>query len=80
MKRTVVWLAAVGGALAVAGPAFPFAVTHPVTGVCREVMLPGASFPGNWDAVSSNGAAFPGPWNGVFHSADSAALSGVRCP
>src|SRR4029453_13188602 len=66
--RVTIWLAAVCTALVLAAPAFPFAVTNPVTGECREVLVPGAAFPGNWEIVSNTPAEFPGPWNGVFHS------------
>lgn len=78
--RIATLAAAIGASLAMAGPALSFAVTNPHTGACREVLLPGPTFPGNWDVVSSNAAQYPGPWNGVFRSSDSAAISGVRCP
>jgi hypothetical protein len=73
-------LACVGVSLVFAAPAFPLAITNKHTGECREVLLPGASFPGNWEVVSNTPAEFPGPWNGVFHSNDNSALTGVRCP
>lgn len=80
MRRLAIIAVTLGASLAVAAPAFSFAITNPSTGVCSVVMLPGASFPGNWDVVSGNAADYPGPWNGVFQSNDSSAITGVRCP
>jgi hypothetical protein len=78
--RLATLLAAICASLVLAAPAFPFAITNPKTGECREVLLPGDDFPGNWEVVSNTPADYPGPWNGVFHSNDHSAITGVHCP
>jgi hypothetical protein len=72
---------AFGAALTVVAPAFPFSVVNPVTGECRQVLVPGpATFPGNWEVVSATPAAGPGPWNGHGHANENTALGPVICP
>jgi hypothetical protein len=64
MLKRIAALALVCGAfLAFAAPAAGFAVDHPVTGECRQVLIPGSEFPGNFDAVDDNPTEAPGPWN-----------------
>ena len=64
-----------------AGPAQPFSVVHPVTGKCRQILVPGPdTFPGNWAVVSATPAAGPGPWNGHGHANENTALGPVICP
>jgi hypothetical protein len=70
-----------GAFLTFAAPALPFTVVNPVTGECRQVLIPGpATFPGNWEVVSATPAAGPGPWNGHGHANDNSALGPVVCP
>jgi hypothetical protein len=67
--------------LTVAAPALPFTVVNPVTGECRQVLVPGPdTFPGNWEVVSATPAAGPGPWNGHGHANQNSALGPVICP
>jgi hypothetical protein len=67
--------------LTLAAPAFPFSVVHPVTGECRQILIPGpTTFPGNWEVVSATPAAGPGPWNGHGHANGNTALGPVICP
>jgi hypothetical protein len=72
---------AFGVAVVAAAPAYPFSVVNPVTGECRQILVPGpATFPGNWEVVSATPAAGPGPWNGHGHANDNTALGPVICP
>jgi hypothetical protein len=85
MLKRITALALVCGAfLAFAAPAAGFAVDHPVTGECRQILVPGPGpdqFPGNWDVVSATPAAGPGPWNGHMLANDNTALHEVAlCP
>jgi hypothetical protein len=77
--RKITILACVAVSLAFAAPAAAFTVWHPVTGVCTEVLLPGADFPGNWEAVSGAPTNPPGPWQAHANSDEHAALGKVRC-
>jgi hypothetical protein len=80
-KRIAAVLAVAGASLVGAGPAQPFSVVHPVTGQCRQILVPGpATFPGNWEVVSNTPAAGPGPWNGHTHASENSALGPVICP
>jgi hypothetical protein len=82
MRRRITALVVVCCAfLMFAGPAQPFTVVNPVTGECRQVLIPGpATFPGNWEVVSATPAAGPGPWNGHGHANENTALGPVICP
>jgi hypothetical protein len=82
MRRKIAALLTIAGAsFVVAGPAQAFSVVHPVTGECRQILVPGpATFPGNWEAVSNTPAAAPGPWNGHTHANGKSALGPVICP
>ena len=80
-KEIAVVGVACGAFLTFAAPALPFTVVNPVTGECRQVLIPGpATFPGNWEVVSATPAAGPGPWNGHGHANDNSALGPVLCP
>ena len=61
MRRRLAGLVVVTGAFFMfAGPAQPFSVVHPVTGKCRQILIPGPdTFPGNWAVVSATPAAGP---------------------
>jgi hypothetical protein len=82
MQKRIVALVVAGIAvLATAAPALPFSVVNPVTGECRQVLVPGPdTFPGNWEVVSQTPAAGPGPWNGHGHANANTALGPVICP
>jgi hypothetical protein len=81
MLKRIAALALVCGAfLAFAAPAGAFSVVQPVSGECRQILVPGAAtFPGNWDVVSNTPALGPGPWNGHMHANDNTALGPVFC-
>jgi hypothetical protein len=81
-KRIATLVVLVSGALFVfAGPAQSFTVVNPVTGECRQILIPGPdTFPGNWEVVSATPAAGPGPWNGHGHANGNTALGPVICP
>jgi hypothetical protein len=80
-KRVAALVAACGAFLTFAGSAQSFTVVNPVSGECRQVLIPGAeSFPGNWEVVSATPAAGPGPWNGHGHANENTALGPVICP
>jgi hypothetical protein len=54
---------------------------NPVSGECRQVLIPGPdTFPGNWEVVSATPADGPGPWNGHGHANENTALGPVICP
>ena len=54
-KRLATVTVACGAALVLAGTAMSFSVVHPVTGECRQILVPGpATFPGNREAVSKS--------------------------
>lgn len=82
MLRGIVALWVVCGAfLAIAAPAMAFSVVSPVSGECRQILIPGPeTFPGNWEVVSNTPAAGPGPWNGHGHANENTALGPVICP
>ena len=82
MRKTVAALVvACCAVLTFGAPAFGKTVVHPVTGECRQILIPGPeTFPGNWDAVSATPADFPGPWNGHGHANANSALGPVICP
>jgi hypothetical protein len=81
LRRTVILFAAIAASVVLAGAAQAFSVVNPQTGECRQVLVPGpATFPGNWEVVSSTPALGPGPWNGHMHANDQSALGPVICP
>jgi hypothetical protein len=81
LKRMAGLMAVCGAFLTFAVPALPFTVVNPVSGECRQVLIPGpATFPGNWEVVSATPAAGPGPWNGHGHANENTALGPVICP
>jgi hypothetical protein len=82
MLKKIAALVLVSGAFLIfAAPAMPFTIVHPVTGECRQVLVPGPdTFPGNWEVVSATPAAGPGPWNGHGHANENTALGPVICP
>jgi hypothetical protein len=80
-KKAAVLLAVGVSSFVLAGPAHGFSIVHPVTGECRQVLVPGPeTFPGNWEVVSNTPAAAPGPWNGHTNANASSALGPVICP
>jgi hypothetical protein len=80
-KKFAALVVALAALLTFAAPAFPFTVVNPVTGECRQVLVPGPdTFPGNWEVVSATPAAGPGPWNGHGSANDNSALGPVLCP
>ena len=80
-KQLAVLVAVCGVFLTLAAPALPITVVNPVTGECRQILVPGPdTFPGNWEVVSATPADFPGPWNGHGHANDNSALGPVLCP
>lgn len=80
-KKLAALVVASGALLTVAAPASPFTVVNPVSGACRQILVPGpATFPGNWMVVSATPAAGPGPWNGHGHANGNSALGPVICP
>ena len=82
MRKQIAALAAVCGVfLTLAPAALPFTVVNPVSGECRQILVPGPdTFPGNWEVVSNTPAAGPGPWNGHGHANANTALGPVLCP
>lgn len=80
-KKLAALVVASGALLTFASPASPFTVVNPVTGECRQILVPGPdTFPGNWEVVSATPAAGPGPWNGHGHANGNTALGPVICP
>jgi hypothetical protein len=80
-KKIAAVMVACGAFFTLAAPALPFTIVNPVTGECRQVLIPGpATFPGNWEVVSATPADGPGPWNGHGHANDNTALGPVLCP
>jgi hypothetical protein len=80
-KKIAALVLASAALLTFVAPASPFTVVNPVTGECRQVLVPGPdTFPGNWEVVSATPAAGPGPWNGHGHANDNTALGPVLCP
>jgi hypothetical protein len=80
-KELAALVVAFGAVHTFVAPAFPFTIVHPVTGECRQVLVPGpTTFPGNWEVVSATPAADPGPRNGHGHANDNSALGPVLCP
>ena len=80
-KRVATVVVVCGAVLSAAGTASAFSIEHPVTGDCRQILVPGpATFPGNWEVVSNTPALGPGPWNGHMHADESNALGPVICP
>jgi len=85
MRKRIAALVVVGGAfLTFSAPALPFTIVNPVSGECRQVLIPGPeTFPGNWEVVSETPAAGPGPWNAhmiATENTDNTALGPVICP
>jgi hypothetical protein len=81
LKRTAALCSVCGAFLALAAPAGAFTVVNPVTGECRQILVPGPdTFPGNWEVVSATPADGPGPWNGHGHADENTALGPVICP
>jgi hypothetical protein len=81
LKRSAALCVVCGAFFALAAPAGAFTVVHPVSGECRQVLVPGPdTFPGNWEVVSNTPAAGPGPWNGHGHANANTALGPVICP
>jgi hypothetical protein len=61
-KKLAALVVAFGAALTIVAPALPFTIINPVTGECRQVLVPGpATFPGNWEVVSATPAAGRAP-------------------
>jgi hypothetical protein len=80
-RRIAILMAAFGASVVLAANAQAFSVVHPVTGECRQILVPGPeTFPGNWQVVSNTPALGPGPWNGHMHANESTALGPVICP
>lgn len=80
-KQLAALVAVCGVFLTLAAPALPFTVVNPVTGECRQILVPGPdTFPGNWEVVSATPADLPGPWNGHGHANGNSALGPVLCP
>jgi hypothetical protein len=80
-KKIAALVLALAALLTSVAPAFPFTVVNPVTGQCRQILVPGPdTFPGNWEVVSATPAAGPGPWNGHGHANANSALGPVLCP
>jgi hypothetical protein len=85
LKRIVAVLVVCGAFLAFAAPAGAFSIEHPVSGECRQILVPGpGNFPGNWEVVSNTPATGPGPWNAhiinEMRGNDNTALGPVMCP
>ena len=81
MRKTVAAVIASGAVFSLAGSASAFSVVNPVTGECRQILVPGPdTFPGNWEVVSNTPALGPGPWNGHTHADANTALGPVICP
>jgi hypothetical protein len=81
LKRIAALVLVCGAFLTFAASALPFTIVNPVTGECRQVLVPGPdTFPGNWVVVSATPAAGPGPWNGHGHANENSALGPVICP
>jgi hypothetical protein len=81
LKKIAALVGVCGAFLIAASPATPFSVVNPVTGECRQILVPGPdTFPGNWEVVSATPAAGPGPWNGHGHANPNTALGPVICP
>lgn len=81
LKRIAALCVVCGAFFVFAAPAGAFTVVHPVSGECRQVLVPGPdTFPGNWEVVSNTPAAGPGPWNGHGHANENTALGPVICP
>jgi hypothetical protein len=80
-KKVAALLVAFGALLTFVTPALPFTVINPVTGECRQILVPGPdTFPGNWVVVSATPTAAPGPWNGHTLANNNSALGPVICP
>jgi hypothetical protein len=80
-KRIAALVLVCGASLTIAAPASAFTIVNPVTGECRQVLVPGPdTFPGNWVVVSATPADGPGPWNGHGHANENTALGPVICP
>lgn len=80
-KRVAALIVVCSVFLTFAGSALPFSVVNPVSGECRQVLVPGPdTFPGNWEVVSNTPADGPGPWNGHGHANENSALGPVICP
>jgi hypothetical protein len=79
-KIAALWFVC-GAFLTFTATAGAFTVENPVTGECRQVLIPGPeTFPGNWEVVSATPADGPGPWNGHGHANENTALGPVICP
>jgi hypothetical protein len=81
LKRfAALWVVCGALLLAFAAPAVAFTVEHPVSGECRQVLIPGpTTFPGNWEVVSNTPAEGPGPWNAHMLANENTALGPVIC-
>jgi hypothetical protein len=80
LKRFAALLVVCGAFLAFAAPAGAFTVVNPVSDECRQVLIPGDAFPGNFEVVDANPTEAPGPWNAHTTVPDNAALGPVICP
>ena len=80
-SRVAALVVACGAVLSVVSGASAFSVVNPVTGQCRQILVPGPdTFPGNWEVVSNTPALGPGPWNGHMRANENSALGPVICP
>jgi hypothetical protein len=83
LKRFAALCVVCGAFLAFAAPAGAFSVVHPVSGECRQILVP-ATFPGNFEVVDAAPPDFPGPWNGHGNARPNSdfntALGPVICP
>jgi hypothetical protein len=79
LKRIAALCVVCGAFLAFAAPAVAFTVEHPVSGECRQVLIPD-TFPGNFEVVDANPTEAPGPWNAHTTANENTALGPVICP
>ncbi len=79
LKRFAALWVVCGAFLTFAAPAVAFTVEHPVSGECRQVLIPGSEFPGNFEVVDANPTEAPGPWNAHTTVPEHTALGDVFC-
>jgi hypothetical protein len=80
LKRFAALWVVCGASLVFAAPAVAFTVVNPVSDECRQVLIPGAEFPGNFEVVDANPTEAPGPWNAHTTANENTALGPVICP